>query len=462
MRGILLDLLDIYYSEEFKGVKKISGNIELGSIVLGNPKYMEAKAEYCKGKKLRKNNQGKKLTLQEDGYFLVHCVKNLYERNQEEYDSERTLNDSIRAALVGKTDKQRKTFICRYFFDTHDKNKEKKHHWIDTLSGMNCKFGLFGGEDGEFSEFINAYNEMYLKMDNRKMEPFYPRSLSDLCAVYTIFTCHTCSFYKKMRSRLDEARQEGLKLLKGHKNGEHGICSDTETIRTHFVEHIFDSYGRDEEAVIEKLEAFIRNNPTQFDVERHYYAIRELLTKKIIPSDLFEFNDEEMLERFCSSDVDYKEKDGYIVKFDYEVFYCLYGSQINIKNERRLFKMLVNENRDYELIHDIEEIRSKNDNYKTEALASSSVLSMLRHLAILLTVKDVLEKNNDAEEAWEVISREDLMASVNKSFLSELGLVNLGEANDEFCTDQCKVDWCISKLIDNHYKELENRFERQF
>lgn len=459
MKEVLCRLMDIAQSDEFSKIKVINGNSNLAEVILSNPKYLNKIKDF---KDQFSSGRGRHSSLELDGKFLIHIVKELYRENGEEYTTKRTLNDAIRESLVGRSDRSKRETQFRYFFDTHDKNIEKTHHWIDVLSALNLFCSFFGGAKASFITFLDEYNDLYLKMDNKKMVPFYSRSLSDLCAVYTIFNCRTCSFYREMKTRLMAAREEGLELIKQKKASGVSVKTDTETLRKQLVLFLFDAYGRDTEKVIEELCKLVRNNPTQFDVERHYYIIRELLNKKIIPSGKFTFQNREMLDIFCSDKFTLEEKDKYIKRFEYEIFQVLYNSYGFTEDEERgMFLLMVDPSEEADIDHSTKEILNKSLNTKTEIACASSVLAMLRHMAILLTVKKVAEKNNMAQEKWNTRSKKELIDSINRDFLSELGLLNLSPADKEFCTDTSRADWCISKYIDMHYQELDKKFSKR-
>ena len=83
---------------------------------------------------------------------------------------------------------------------------------------------------------------------------------------------------------------------------------------------------------------------------------------------------------------------------------------------------------------------------------------MLRHMAILIKVKKTFDKNNNAFAVWAVTPKEELINTINNYVLSRVGLLNLMSAHDTYCTDTSKTDWCISKMIDDHYKKIEKSY----
>ena len=452
MKKIINSLIEIK-KKELDLITAVNGNSYL-PIALGEIKtYADARDGYFKGRK----GSHKEAPFWHDRKYIIHLITELYRENGEEYGSVRSLELCLIGCFTptfGVVEKQvgdKKVKIYKeklsMFFETKIRGplnrklkdgvktacKENKIHWIDTLSALNKYTALFGGEGASFSEFLKNYSSTLETMNNRKIEAFYPRSIDDICAVYTIFTHHTTSFFKKMRETLLRAREEG----RGRERS--GAIGETKIIREHFVSQIFSSHEKgDEDKVIASLADYVREHPQHFETDRHYFAIKELLEQLILPRGI-DLGDSELVKIFTSESA-YTPKERNIRRFEYTVYKYL---EDMCDDKLAAFELLLGKN----LFADDTDrmIVSLSNAQRTLSASAENTLKLLRFVAMMLEVK----RGEDAsrKQAWQKTSKKTVRSNIRFS-LSALGVKALTDVSLTNYTEGCEFDWCLVRYID--------------
>lgn len=102
---------------------------------------------------------------------------------------ERTGENSFRKALSGESD----------FFDS------KGYMMVVLFSALDDRFEVFSKGTDDFDTFYRNYSELYMMLNNTKLVPFYPRWISEIATIYTIYMRGTDEDYKNVLYRLSEA-----------------------------------------------------------------------------------------------------------------------------------------------------------------------------------------------------------------------------------------------------------------
>lgn len=102
---------------------------------------------------------------------------------------ERAGENSFRKALSGESD----------FFDS------KGYMMVVLFSALDDRFEIFSEGTDDFERFYRNYSELYMMLNNTKLVPFYPRWISEIATIYTVYMRGTDRDYQDALYRLSEA-----------------------------------------------------------------------------------------------------------------------------------------------------------------------------------------------------------------------------------------------------------------
>ncbi len=157
---------------------------------------------------------------------------------------------------------------------------------IDLLSAFDMAYPV---ADGSYKEFKKRYKKLIARADSvgaSGVVPVYVRALDDLAALWVIRYHKTCVEYRELVDDLKNARVEGFEqknasnesemITRTHAKGRLPETS-TDVLEKDEIDRIFEDAESADDARTKLLDV-VKQNPTEFDLSRHYGVIARLLT----------------------------------------------------------------------------------------------------------------------------------------------------------------------------------------
>lgn len=454
VREIYKELISIYRQnfdneKPVENVKEINGNYHLFGFLCETPEYKALEKEYFDSVELVQSGVGRHCDPPEAKEFLLYFVTKLYADNGLEYGKASQnsykwcMQRNLRIAVEGNVfqeNKQRKTVGTKdkqgYLFACNSQS-DGKIHWIDTFSALHKYFGIFGDKNTDFVSFLEKYTDFMSKLNNKALEPFYPRSINDICAVYTVYCNETSAFFKTMKSRLISSKKKTRQ------------CKGTRELSSEILA-IINKYGKDKDTVVSELSHYVRNNSASFENDRHYAVIGDVLSNEL---GYFDVPETKCFKACVGTDerIGVREKDKKIAEFEIAL-YKLVSEGMTEYEKRLTGQLFFGDGYGYDRIENV--VTNKNGTTRGVNTVSLCVADAVRILAIITKISEV-------QNGYMHCSRENMSDIIN-AMLAKYGLVKLAPYCKDYCTAGRKMDWCIAAYVHNSFREQSHSAEEEY
>ncbi len=436
----------------------------------GNADFADILREYCDDEY---NNSHVR---SEDEKFLTALVRNFCISHGVEIE-DRFGEGSIRKALSGKSD---------IFYS-------KAYMWIDLFSALDEKFGIFSKDGEDFDSFYRSYSFLYTQLNNTKLVPFYPRWISEIAAIYTVYMRETHVYYDDARKAMRLAYERGLSekketkpsfntdtvregvfsiLKKADRVGERSDRATLERLCAYISEHpadFVDEYKREKSGAGESAQRYDSMPSTRY--RRSYCAIGEMLDI-IGDKNVFdlEFLQSEACKKFRNSS-NYDTKDECIREIEYLIVQelsdaCVRASDPKPKRDIVMEFMVGPYNRKLKRVggektgpsfekysrtiaesnngNELMSYYSKNDRYIPRPIPEVTD-SVIRLLRLIMAMTDIYEQQAEPDIKRQLPPKA-LVSKINKRY-GELGILSLPEYQVKFYTLKSLVDVATVRYI---------------
>ena len=284
--------------------------------------------------------------------------------------------------------------------------------WIDMLSALHLGTEVFGKKGISFEEFLENYTRILGAVNNRKIVPFYPRALEDVCAAITIYRHKTSRYYNDLLNRLEKLVEESPS--NDIDVGETGEIYDC----------LVDRVPTEDKSGCERLVCeYVRANPEKFGIKRYAQVFSKSLSTLM------------KLDFLTQDEVDEFYKEEKLSRREKYLFNLLTGEALKKKTGYTGAKHMVID-------------PTKNQSLIFGAVVEKDYIDRLATTLRMEIILSTLVACLDNARALGVDAKfESIKASINNN-LEECGLKPLDIATRKYCTKESVFDYCLAELHD--------------